>query len=355
MIGSSMPNLTSHKALRVLSRVSDHFATSVRSSQRSLFVTSFRAAISTSSSSPSSPSSPANMSVSTEAEKLIQRNPHPDFKKVEGSRPDFESSAAFTFTKTPQPDWKHGGGSNALPNDGQGKKHISIDPYEPGRPAPFNYKLLISSIVPRPIGFVSSQSPDGGEQNLAPFSYFNMINHDPPLFALGLAASLERPKDTLKNLVESRECVVSIISEHFVEAANATSIDAPYGVSEWDISGLTPLRDCKDVKAARVGEAVFSAECKVESIREFESKATPGKKTGCLVVLEATRFWVREDAINEERNLIDPGILAPVSRLGGITYGRTVEAYELPRPVFEKDVGGLEGYEALKKRNAEKK
>lgn len=296
------------------------------------------------------------MSVSTEAEKLIQRNPHPDFSKVEASRPDFAADKAgkFEFTKTPQPGWKHGDGANALPT-ASSNRHIAIDPYEPGRPAPFNYKLLISSIVPRPIGFVSSQSADKSTQNLAPFSYFNMINHDPPLFVLGLAASLERPKDTLKNLVESRECTVNIISEHFVEAANATSIDAPYGVSEWDVSGLTPKYDCHDVAAARVGEAIFSAECKVESIREFESKATPGKKTGCLVVLEATRFWVREDAINEDKNLINPEILAPVSRLGGITYGRTVEGYELPRPVFEKDVGGMEGYEALKKKNAERK
>ncbi|KXJ94810.1 hypothetical protein Micbo1qcDRAFT_160109 [Microdochium bolleyi] len=347
-----MPVLSSHTTLRAFTRLPRRLAAPVRSSPPSPRTPRIQAPAAAAAGI--STSSPLKMSVSTESEKLIQRNPHPDFKKVEGSRPDFESSAVFSYTKTPKPEWKHGSGANELPTDAA-KQHISIDPYEPGRPAPFNYKLLISSIVPRPIGFVSSQSPDGSEKNLAPFSYFNMINHDPPLFVLGLAASLERPKDTLKNLVDSRECVVNIISEHFVEAANSTSIDAPYGVSEWDISGLSPVYDCKDVKAARVGEAVFSAECKVESIREFESKSTPGKKTGCLVVLEATRFWVREDAINEDRNLIKPEILAPVSRLGGITYGRTVEGYELPRPVFEKDIGGLEGYEALKKSNAEKK
>lgn len=287
------------------------------------------------------------MSVSTAAEAEIKRNPHPDFKKVEASRPDWDKNASFHYTKTADPDWKFGGGANKLyPSDA---KHVTIDPYEPGRPAPFNYKLLISSIVPRPIGFVSTQSSDGKATNLAPFSYFNMINHDPPLFVLGFAGGLEAPKDTLKNLLESKECTVNIISEGFVEAANATSVDAPYGASEWDVSGLTPVHDCEDVKAARVGEAVFTVECKVESHREFESRATPGKKTGVMVVLEGTKFWVREDAINEERNIVDPEVLKPISRLGGITYGRLTEAVEIPRPVFEKDVGGQEGYEKLKK------
>ncbi|KAH6654286.1 hypothetical protein BKA67DRAFT_518339 [Truncatella angustata] len=287
------------------------------------------------------------MSVSTAAEAEIKRNPHPDFKKVEGSRPDWDKNASFHYTKTANPDWKFGTGANDL--HPTGAKHVSIDPYEEGRPAPFNYKLLISGVVPRPIGFVSTASPDGQATNLAPFSYFNVINHDPPLFVLGFAATKDKPKDTLKNLLESGECTVNIISEGFIEAANATSVDAPYGASEWDVSGLTPVHDCKDVKAARVGEAVFSVECKLESVREFESRATPGKKTGCLVVLEGTRFWVREDAINEERSIVDPEVLKPISRLGGITYGRLTEALEIPRPVFEKDVGGREGYEKLKK------
>ena len=294
------------------------------------------------------PKTAAAMSVSTESEKLIQRNPHGDFKQVEAARPDWDEGRAFRYTKTAEPGWRFGDGANRLQaRDAPG--HVAIDPYEAGRPAPFNYKLLISGIVPRPIGFVSTRAADGRSTNLAPFSYFNLVSHDPPLFVLGLAASLERPKDTLKNLVETKECTVNIISESFIEAANATSVDAPFGVSEWDVSGLTPVYDCKDVAAARVGEAVFSVECKLESAREFESRATPGKKTGTMVVLEGTRFWVREDAINEDRNLIAPEVLRPMSRLGGITYGRLTEALELPRPVFEKDVGGMAGYEKLKK------
>jgi len=241
-----------------------------------------------------------------DAEKAIKRNPHPDFKKVEASRAPWDKSHEWNLKQTVKPDWTYGSGAN---DGGASLKipHVEIDPYEPGRPAPFNYKLLISAIIPRPIGFVSTRSKDGSSTNLAPFSYFNMINHDPPIFILGYAGGFDNAKDSLRNLSESKECVINIISEHFIEAANACSINAPYGESEWALSGLTPAPS-STVKASRVKEAVFSVEGKLESMKEFESRGTPGKKTGVLCVIEGTRFWVREDAINEEKNIVDPAV-----------------------------------------------
>jgi len=271
-----------------------------------------------------------------DAEKSVKRNPHGDFNKVQASRPDFDKSKEFTFTKTADPSWKYGSGGN----DGGAsleKNHVEIDPYEEGRPVVSNYKLLISGIVPRPIGFISTQSPDGTSTNLAPFSYTQMVNHDPPVFTVGFASSKENAKDTLKNLLETGECVINIISEHFVEAANATAINTPYGTSEWAVTGLHPAPS-KMVKPSRVKESVFSIEGKLMNTQEFESKKTPGKKTGCLSVIEGVNFWVREDAINEEKNLIDPNILRPISRLGGITYGRTVDALEIPRPSYDEEM-----------------
>lgn len=273
-----------------------------------------------------------------DAESAIKRNPHGDFSKVQASRPDFEKRD-WTFSKTPAPGWQYGSGGN----DGGAsleKNHVDIDPYTEGRPAALNYKLLISAIVPRPIGFLSTRSKDGKSTNLSPFSYSQVINHDPPLFIVGFAGGYDNAKDSLRNLMESGECTFNIISEHFVEAANATSIDVDYGVSEWALSGLHPA-PCKDVKCSRVKEAVFSVECKLMETKEFESRATPGKKTGVMVILEGIRFWVREDAINEDRSLIDPNVLKPMSRLGGITYGRVVDGLEIPRPVFkmEKEQG----------------
>jgi flavin reductase (DIM6/NTAB) family NADH-FMN oxidoreductase RutF len=100
---------------------------------------------------------------------------------------------------------------------------------------------------------------------------------------------------------------INIISDRFVEAANACSINAPHGVSEWSLSGLNPA-PCTHVRPARVAEAVFSVEAKLVESREFESRATPGKKTGVLAVVEGVKFWVREDAINEVGDFVDPAV-----------------------------------------------
>ena len=270
-----------------------------------------------------------------DAEATIKRNPHPDFQKVEATRPDFDASDTWKFTKTIDPHWKYGTGGN----DGGAslkKEHVEIDPYANGRPAAFNYKLLISGIIPRPIGFVSTRSKDGKSTNLSPFSYTQVVNHDPPVFCIGFSGGFDNAKDSLRNLKETGECTINIISEHFIEAANSTAINLPYGVSEWSISGLHPA-PCRDVKCSRVKESVFSIEGKLMNTQEFESKATPGKKTGVLAVIEGVRFWAREDAINEDRNLLDPDIMRPVSRLGGITYARVVDGLEIPRPVLEEE------------------
>jgi flavin reductase (DIM6/NTAB) family NADH-FMN oxidoreductase RutF len=248
-----------------------------------------------------------------DSEATIKRNPHGNFKEVEASRPAWREPQGdpFPFTQTRNPAWQAGDGAN---DNGASLKHshISIDPYAPGRPAAFNYKLMISAIIPRPVGFVSTRSADGSSTNLAPFSYFTMVNHDPPVFVLGYAGGFDNAKDSLRNLNETKECVINIISEHYIEAANATSVNAPYGVSEWALTGLTPA-DCEEVKASRVKEAVFSVEAKLMETKEFESRATPGKKTGVLAIVEGVKFWAREDAVNEERNLIDPAVSLPES------------------------------------------
>ena len=109
-----------------------------------------------------------------DTEAHIKRNPHPDFEAVERSRDDFDHSRRWNYSKTPQPDWRLGSGGN---DGGESlkKNHVEIDPYAEGRPAVSNYKLLISAIVPRPIGFVSTRSGDGKSTNLAPFSYTQVV------------------------------------------------------------------------------------------------------------------------------------------------------------------------------------
>ncbi|KAK6369718.1 hypothetical protein LTS17_009168 [Exophiala oligosperma] len=263
--------------------------------------------------------------------------PRRPFKEVEADRPDFDQSVGFLLTKTRSPDWKWGDGAyKGGGEDAPSKKHIEIDPNEPGRCALDNYKLLISGIIPRPIGFLSTRggSKEGGtavSRNLAPFSYTQVVNHDPPIFVVGFAGSGD--KDTLKNLRASGECVINVISEHFVEAANAAAIDAPYGMSEWSLTGLTPAA-CTDVKADRVAESIFSVEGKVLEIRDFESRLTKNTKSGSMAIIEGVRFWVREDALTDDHSSIDPAILRPISRLGGMVYARVMQGFEIPRPKY---------------------
>ncbi len=94
---------------------------------------------------------------------------HPDFKTVEASRPPWDASLGLRYSQTVDPSWAYGQGANAASTDPSlEKKHIPIDPYGEGRPAGWNYRLLISAVVPRPIAFLSTRSADGAVTNLAP-------------------------------------------------------------------------------------------------------------------------------------------------------------------------------------------
>ncbi|ABN67617.2 flavo protein oxygenase [Scheffersomyces stipitis CBS 6054] len=267
-------------------------------------------------------------------EAQIQRNPHPDFRKVERERPPFESDISWKYTQIPKTDWKIGDGAN----DTEWKKHkkIQIDPYGDSRKPVDNYKTLISAVTPRPIGFVSTVNRKG-ERNLAPFSYFSVVNHDPPLFTIGFSGGLDNPKDSAKNVIETGELTINIISEWFIEAANFCSTNSPFGVDEWKLSGLTPA-ESTIVKPPHVAESAFSIEAKLVTHHEWKSKLDPNKSTGTLVIVEGVNFHVREDVINDDLNIIDIAKLKPVSRLGGITYGRSITGYESLRPDYEKDV-----------------
>ncbi|KAM0543147.1 hypothetical protein ACHAPJ_012489 [Fusarium lateritium] len=188
--------------------------------------------------------------------------------------------------------------------EGAVSKHIEIDPYQEGRSPYSNYRLLISAIVPRPIGLLSTRSKDGSTTNLAPFSYFQMFNHDPPMFMFGFATSLSNPRDSLRNLVETGEGVVNTVSEHILERVNATSVNAPYGISEFALAGLTPASSTL-VKSPRVEESLFSVECKLVEVKEYHSKMDVSQVTSTMVILEGVRFWAREDAINSDGSKLD--------------------------------------------------
>ncbi|CAO2651289.1 Nn.00g095860.m01.CDS01 [Neocucurbitaria sp. VM-36] len=281
--------------------------------------------------------------------KIIEKTK--DFEKIQSTRPDFDhSNKPIPVTKHPSPTWQYGDGT---PNFDPSKKHLEVDPHAPDRAMVHNYRLLISGIAPRPISFISTLSADGKTKNLAPMSYFQVIDHDPPMFVIGFSSRPGRVKDTYRNLKETGESVINTVSEDMIEAVNASSIDAPYGVSEWDVSGLHEAPS-STVQPSRVQESVFSVEAKVVEIKEFGDHQRDGMSVAGMVLVKATRFWVREDAAaNEEVSHIDLDVLRPLAQLGGMSYGRIGSTFELPRKRWSDEVKGSELLSKLENGNSE--
>lgn len=199
-----------------------------------------------------------------------------------------------------------------------------IDPREAG----FQnvYKLLIGAVVPRPIAFVSTLSREG-IRNLAPFSFFTAVSANPPVVCFcPVRRSGSNPyKDTLSNISATREFVVNIVSEEFAEQMNATSADFPPEVDEFEASGLTPVRS-DVVRPPRVAESHVQMECKLYLQIEFGE--LPG--SGNLVLGEVVRFHVDDLYFDDFK--IDPDKLRSIGRMGGATYTRTTDRFEMPRP-----------------------
>ncbi|KAL4957870.1 flavoprotein oxygenase [Aspergillus filifer] len=265
-----------------------------------------------------------------------------NFTETEAKRLPFTHSQPIKTTRLPFPTWKYGDGVPDYPTKAavtsQSKTtHHEIDPYAASREKISNYRLLISGIAPRPIGFVSTLSRNGESENLAPFIYFQVIDHDPPMFILGFSARPGREKDTLVKLKDTGEYAINTVSENMIKAMNASSMDAPFGVSEWDISGLTKAPS-KTVRPARVAESVFSIKGKVLEMKDFKAHSE-GMSVGGVVLIKA-----RLSHIDLEK-------LRPVAQLGGIGYGRITEVFERPRTRWVDEVGKSEKLQELERKN----
>jgi flavin reductase (DIM6/NTAB) family NADH-FMN oxidoreductase RutF len=188
------------------------------------------------------------------------------------------------------------------------------------------YKLMIGGIVPRPIAFVSSID-EQGILNLAPFSFFAGVCSKPPtvLFCPGIRAATAARKDTLKNVLATREFVVNIVSEEIAEQMNKTSADVGPEVDEFELSGLTPLPSLV-VRPPRVAESPFQMECSLREVVTISDQ--PGG--GSIVIGEVVRFHLREDLFDNFR--VDAEGLRAVGRMGGPSYCRTRDRFDMQRP-----------------------
>ena len=214
-----------------------------------------------------------------------------------------------------------------LANAATGRSKVIIDPQSSS--ANDVYKLLVGVIIPRPIAFVSSLSPDG-IRNLAPFSFFTAVSANPPVicFSPMIRGRDGSRKDTLNNIEQTGEFVVNIVSEEFAAKMNITSAEFDPEVDEFTESGLTAIPSDL-VKPPRVGESKVQMECRLVQIVHVSPKPLGGS----LVLGEVLRFHVNDEIIHNFK--VDPAKLNPIGRMGGPTYTRVTDRFDMERPVIK--------------------
>ncbi len=187
------------------------------------------------------------------------------------------------------------------------------------------YQLLIGSILPRPIAWVSTISSDG-KTNLAPFSFFTGIAANPMTVCFAPVNNREgKQKDTLVNVKATRQFVVNVANEDNADKMNRTSAPYPYGVSEFEQVGLTAVPSLK-VKPPRVKESPIAMECELVQIVEVST----GPLGGNLVIGKVVCYHA-DDAVLKDGRLSHKNVKA-IGRMEGDWYARTRDAFELPRP-----------------------
>ena len=205
---------------------------------------------------------------------------------------------------------------------------LSFDPAR--HPQRQIYKLMTGIIVPRPVALVSTIDAHGNA-NLAPFSFFAGVGSAPPtvLFCPALRPDNDgkggERKDTLRNVEETREFVINVVSEAIAAQANTTAAEVAPEVDEFKLSGLTPIAS-EVVKPPRVAEAPAHMECRLMQVIYTGDQPA----SGVIVLGEVLRFHVREDLVEDFR--VDPAGLDAVGRMAGNTWVRTHDRIELVRP-----------------------
>jgi flavin reductase (DIM6/NTAB) family NADH-FMN oxidoreductase RutF len=194
------------------------------------------------------------------------------------------------------------------------------------------YKLLNSTITPRPIAWVTTLS-EAGVLNAAPYSFFNCVGVEPPLVVLGLLKNLvtRELKDTATNILASGEFVVNLVAEADAERMNLTSVDAPADVSEIDYAGIETIPSAL-VKPPRIATSPVSFECRKVAALDIGTHQTVmiGEilmaHIGDAFVTDAARFY-----------LDTPGMKLIGRTHGAGWYVRNSDAFQIERPRFDPD------------------
>jgi flavin reductase (DIM6/NTAB) family NADH-FMN oxidoreductase RutF len=174
------------------------------------------------------------------------------------------------------------------------------------------YRLMVGAVVPRPIAWITSVSPSG-IVNAAPFSCYTFVCNDPPMLAINIGRRDGRLKDTARNIRESGEFVVNVVSEDQLESMHATSSECGPEISEVDALEI-PVAPSVAVRPPRIAASRINLECRLDRVIEL------GRLQNQLVLGCIVHFHVADSVC--ERGRIDSEKLKPVARLAGRQYAR---------------------------------
>lgn len=208
---------------------------------------------------------------------------------------------------------------------------------EPGKIPRFDFhQFIVGAVAPRPIAFVSTVDKDGNP-NLAPYSFFNAFSSNPPIlvFSSNRRIADNGTKDTLANILETREAVINAVSFSMVRQMAVASVQFPKGVNEFEKSGLTPI-PADLVKPFRVKESPIHMECKVKDVITLGTEGGAGH----LIICEMLRMHVDENIL-DHRGRIDPHKADLMGRLGRSYYVRASGSaiYTIPQAVEQLVIG----------------
>jgi flavin reductase (DIM6/NTAB) family NADH-FMN oxidoreductase RutF len=195
------------------------------------------------------------------------------------------------------------------------------------RPNKDIYKILIGTVLPRPIAWVSSVDPSGNI-NLAPFSFFTVASVNPPILCFSpLLQENSIEKDTLVNISQTGEFVVNIVSYGLAQTMNRTSGPYPSDVNEFDVAGVTP-KQSTFVEPPCVADSLVNFECKLQQIVPLGSEPMAGN----LILGKVCNIHIHPDIVRNGE--VDNEALDAIGRLGGNMYTTIRDCFEMERPTI---------------------
>lgn len=191
-----------------------------------------------------------------------------------------------------------------------------------GGPSTFGspYRLISSAVIPRPIAWISSRNGDG-VTNLAPFSFNNVVSHEPPIMMVAPVGTGDDLKDTAQNILDTGEYVHNVVTDDLAEEMNASSATLEAEESEFEHAGVTPA-ECEVIDAPRVEEAHISLEM------ELYDHMDVGSST--MILGEVVHAHIDEDLLTNGK--LDATKIDATGRLAGGYYCRTRDRFHMERP-----------------------